>query len=133
MTPEVSNALSISKTKYYERLPIKLNDPQTASKTYWSILKTFVNGTKISVIPPLLANNNLITDFKLKANLLNDFFNQKCTTVNNPVKRSVLKTCVLKLRKDFILLKFAMTILIGLSSRWTQIRLTVMMEYQFVC
>ena len=39
-------------------------------KTYWSILKTFVNGIKIPVIPPLLENNKLITDFKLKANLL---------------------------------------------------------------
>ena len=34
MTLEVSNAMSISTTKYYERLAIKLNDPQTASKTY---------------------------------------------------------------------------------------------------
>ena len=69
MTLEVSNTLSISKTKYYERLAIKLTDPQTASKTYWSILKTSANGTKIPVIPPLLEKNKLITDFKLKANL----------------------------------------------------------------
>ena len=62
MTLEVSNAISISKTKYYEPLATKLNDPQTASKTYWSILKTFVNGTKIPVIPTLLGNNKLITD-----------------------------------------------------------------------
>ena len=34
MALEVSNILSISKAKYYERLAIKLNDPQTASKTY---------------------------------------------------------------------------------------------------
>ena len=47
-------------------------------------LKTFVNDTKISAIPPLLENNKLITDFKLKANLFNDFFNQQCTTEDNP-------------------------------------------------
>ena len=34
MTLEVSNAISISTTKYYERVAIKLNDSQTASKTY---------------------------------------------------------------------------------------------------
>ena len=49
----------------------------------WSILKTFVNVTKIPVIPPLLENNKLITDFKLKANLFNDFLNQQCTALNN--------------------------------------------------
>ena len=63
------------KKKYYERLAIKFNDPQTDSETCWSILKTFLNGIKIPVILSLLENNKLITDFKLKANLLNDFFN----------------------------------------------------------
>ena len=32
----------------------------------------------------MLENNKLITDFKLKANLFNDFFNQQCTTEDNP-------------------------------------------------
>ena len=51
---ELSNAISFSKTKYNERLAIKLNDPKTTPKTYLSILKTFVDGSKIPVIPPLL-------------------------------------------------------------------------------
>ena len=38
----------------------------------------------------------------------------------------------MKLRKYLLLLKFATTILLNLSGRWTQIRITVMMEYQFV-
>ena len=59
MILEVSNAIIISKTKHYERLVIKLNDSQTASKSYWSILKTFVNGIKIPLIPPLLENVKL--------------------------------------------------------------------------
>ena len=41
----------MSKTKYHERLAIKFNDPKKAPKT-WSILKTFVNGSKILLIPP---------------------------------------------------------------------------------
>ena len=80
MTLEVSNAISISKTKY-ECLAIKFNDTQSACKTNWSILKTFVNGKKI---PPMLENDKLITDFKVKANLFTDFFNQQYTTVDNP-------------------------------------------------
>ena len=49
LTLEVSNVTSISKTNYYERLANKLYGPQTASKTCWSALKTFVTGTKIPV------------------------------------------------------------------------------------
>ena len=49
------------------------NDPKTNAKTYWSILKTFYNGKKVLIIPPLLINNKLISDFKLKANYFNDF------------------------------------------------------------
>ena len=75
LTLEVSNAINVSKTKYYECLAIKLNDHQIAFKTCWSILKIFENGTKIPVIQPLLENNKLITDIKLKANLSDEFFN----------------------------------------------------------
>ena len=34
-----SNVINSSKLKYYERLALKLNDPKTAPKTYWKILK----------------------------------------------------------------------------------------------
>ena len=52
-------------------------------KTYWKILKTFVNGTKIPLIPLLLVGNQPVTDFLVKANLFNDYFSQQCTTVDN--------------------------------------------------
>ena len=44
ITLELSNAIGFSKANYHERLVIKFNDPKTAPKIYWSILKTFVNG-----------------------------------------------------------------------------------------
>ena len=50
------------------------NDRKTNGKTYWSILKTFYNGKKVLIIPPLLINNKLISDFRLKANYFNDYF-----------------------------------------------------------
>ena len=59
LTPDISNAISSSKLKYHERLANKLNDPKTAPKTYWAILKTFTNGSKIPLIPPLLVDNKL--------------------------------------------------------------------------
>ena len=73
MTLELPNATNVSKTKYFEYLAINLSYHQTSSKTYWSILKTFVNGIMIRIILLLLENNKLITDFKLKANLFNYF------------------------------------------------------------
>ena len=47
----ISNSLTetirSSKEKFYFILSTKLANPSTSSKTYWSILKTFVNGKKI--------------------------------------------------------------------------------------
>ena len=79
----ISNAISSSKLKYHERLANKLNDPKAATKTYWAILKTFVNGSKIPLIPPLLVDNKLVTDFLDKANLFNNFFAKQCTPISN--------------------------------------------------
>ena len=47
---------------------MKLNNPKTISKTYWSILKTFYNGRKIPTIPPILMEDKLESDFKIKTN-----------------------------------------------------------------
>ena len=82
MTQDISNTVNSSKLKHHERLELKLN-PKTAPKTYRKILKTFVNETKILLIPPLLVGNQPVTDFLVKANLFNDYFSQQCTTVDN--------------------------------------------------
>ena len=85
-----------SKLKYYSRLSDKLLDSKTSPKSYWSILKTFLNNKKIPCIPPLLHNGKSIIDFKEKAELFNDFFSKQCSLVNNNSKLpSVLtkKTC----------------------------------------
>ena len=47
--------------KFYCKLSTKPAYPSTSSKTYWSILKTFVNGKKVPIIPPLLVNDKFIT------------------------------------------------------------------------
>ena len=64
----------------------ELIDPTTSYKTYWSILKTFYNGRKIPIIPPLLIYDKLETDFKKKAHHFNVFLASKCTPlINNSV------------------------------------------------
>ena len=65
---------------------MKLSNPETSSKTYWSILKSFVNDKKIPIIPPLHHNGNFITDFRQKAELFNSFFAEQCSTLQNSSK-----------------------------------------------
>ena len=54
---EISNLITKSKGKYYQRINAKLNDPSLSKKTYWSILKTFYNGKNVPIITPLFINN----------------------------------------------------------------------------
>ena len=82
LTTELSNFIRDTKTEYHSKLAAKLVSPSTSAKTYWSILKTFANGRKVLVIPPLLINNEFISNFKSKANYFNIFFNQKCTATS---------------------------------------------------
>ena len=80
---DISDAITSSKLKYYEGLANKLNDPKTGPKTYWKIIKTFLNDTKIPLIPPLLVSNQLVSDFLEKANLFNDYLSKQRTAINN--------------------------------------------------
>ena len=43
---ELINIIKSSKENFYNNLAKKLNDPSTSNKTYWSIMKTFINGKK---------------------------------------------------------------------------------------
>ena len=74
VTEMTSNLISTYKDSYFKKLGQKLNDPNTSTKAYWSILKRFLNKLKIPEIPPLIENNVFITDFKTKANIFNEFF-----------------------------------------------------------
>ena len=86
---EIDNLISKSKKECHHDINRKLNDPLTSSKTYGSIMKTFFDGKKLPVIPPLLFNHVFVTDFQEKANILNSFFAKQCALVSN---NSVLST-----------------------------------------
>ena len=59
-----------SKEKYYTILPSRLADPLTSPKTYWPILKTFLNNKKFLAYLLFFMKTNL-SDFKGKAELFN--------------------------------------------------------------
>ena len=58
----------------------------TNVKTYWSLLKTFYNGKKAPIIPSLLIDNKVISNFEAKANHFNIFFASQCTPLINNSK-----------------------------------------------
>ena len=77
---EVAELVCKSKDNYHKQLARKLTNPKTSSKTYWSILKTFYNGRKVPLIPPLLINN-LEADFKKESRSLQQLFCFKMYTI----------------------------------------------------
>ena len=69
-----SQAVLNAKEKYLKEQGEKLANPNTAQKTYWKILNTFLNKCKIPRIPPLCVDNKFITDCKDKAKQFNLLF-----------------------------------------------------------
>ena len=51
----------------------KLSNPETAPKTYWRTLNRFLSNNKITSIPPLLVNGEMISNFSKKAEFLISF------------------------------------------------------------
>ena len=95
-TEVVSNLITSTKNSYFANLGEKLNNPETRPKTYWSILKRFLNKIKIPTIPPLLVDGIFETDYKKKAAIFNTFFAKQCNIIDNG---SVLPEIVFKSEK----------------------------------
>ena len=81
--------------KYHERLANKLNDPETAPKTHWAILKTFTNGSKIP--------RRIYSIISLLNNALSYLMTAQFLDVQ-----------IVKLGKEFHLWNFVLTILLRL-------------------
>ena len=76
-------AISITTVEYRSWLDQKLVHLCESSKTKLSILKRFQNGKKVPVIPTVLINNRLESEFKTNANYCDSFFASKCTSLVN--------------------------------------------------
>ena len=78
---EVTKLIKETKLSYQNRQIQKLKLNSKCTKQWWSCLKSFIKPSTSTGIPPLLDNDNIISDNTLKANLLNDFFiSQTCLT-----------------------------------------------------
>ena len=65
---ELKSLIEANKEKYYSRISKRMINPLTSTKTYWSILKSFLNNKKIPCIPPLFHQNGYITNIKIRLN-----------------------------------------------------------------
>ena len=79
---QLSSLIASLKNKYYSKVAKRLLDPSTSSKTYWSILNTFLNSKNMPVIPSILHDNKYIADFKQKI----EIFNSQCSPLINNSK-----------------------------------------------
>ena len=70
-----------AKEKYLKAQGSKLADKKTNVKNYWSILKQFMNTSKMPNIPPILVGNTYITDFQEKSNYFNEHFAKQCSVL----------------------------------------------------
>ena len=56
----LSSLIETSKQEYFSKIAKKLSDPNTSSKTYWSILKSLLTGKKVPCIPPIFHDNKFV-------------------------------------------------------------------------
>ena len=91
-----------AKDKHLTALSSKLDNPATAPKTYWSIINRLLNNKKIPIIPPVLFEGKLISNFEKKAELFNNHFASQCSLVENA---STLPNLNIKPMNDEIILK----------------------------
>jgi len=80
---EVNKLIKNAKQSYYNKLGEKLCDPQIGAKSFWNAFKRISNRTRQPNIPPIIVNDNHISNFKAKANIFNDYFADQCKILNN--------------------------------------------------
>ena len=85
----MSSLIETSKQEYPSKIAKQLSDSSISSKTYWSILKRFLNGENVPCIPPIFHENKFITHFREKGELFNSLVANQRSLIKNT---SVLST-----------------------------------------
>ena len=68
-----------------------MDNPCSYCKTYWSLLKTLLNGRKVPLIPPIQIGDKFISNFTEKAKGFSYYFAKQCSVIDN---NSQLPDCV---------------------------------------
>ena len=83
LTDKINEQISNNRKSYFLNLSNQLNDKCLNPKKYWTLLRSFYNGRKVPLIPPILKGNKYVSDFKEKANYFNEFLGLQCSPVVN--------------------------------------------------
>ena len=85
---ECTSLIIESKEIFIAKMCAKLGNPKTVLKTYWSIIYKVLNKKKKKnpIIPSVLVNSELVSEFEQKANLLNNYFASQFTPFKNSSK-----------------------------------------------
>ena len=83
LTDKINEQISNNRKSYFLNLSNQLNDKCLNPKKYWTLLRSFYNGRKVPLIPPILKGNKYVSDFTEKANYFNEFFSLQCSSVVN--------------------------------------------------
>ena len=82
---ECTKLIIEAKDKHLAKLNSKLDNPDTAPKTYWSIINKFLNNKKIPIISPVFYEGDLISDFGKKAEFFYNHFASQYSLVKNAI------------------------------------------------
>ena len=82
LSQDLSELITKRKKDYNCHLSNKLNDPQLFPKAFWKIFKTFYHGNQIPLIPPIIVNDKLVSNYEEKANHFNKFLASQCTPID---------------------------------------------------
>ena len=80
---ECTKQILEAKKNYILKMTKKLADSNTSLKTYWTILNRLLYNKKLSTIPPLLVDGKLVSGFRKKANIFNNFYASIWTPIDN--------------------------------------------------
>ena len=121
---QLNISIEESKEKYYTKLSNRLADPLTSPKTYWSILKKFLNNEKFLAYLLCFMKTNLLQTSKKKLNYLIIFFVNQCSLLSN---NSVLPTNLPQFTSKCLdSIRFSSSDIVKIISRLIQIKHTVM-------
>ena len=80
---ETKKLIKEAKQKYIDNLSKKITDPNCRQKVFWSSYKRLLNNKKNTNIPPIFDNGTLVSNFKKKAEIFNQYFAKQCTPLEN--------------------------------------------------
>ena len=66
----LTDNLSNNRKSYFLNFSNQLNDKCLNPEKYWTLLRSFYNGRKVPLIPPILKDNKHLSDFKEKLTIL---------------------------------------------------------------